>query len=132
MRIYICAGGMEHQEASKVSRFLEKHGHIVHFSAQNTPLEIPEEHYFLNNMVQIRNADVFIAFFTAEGRYGVDYGVQVGMASEAGKPIIGYVDVEEAYLEEFYQRFKSDLMFSEAFKYLFTNLEDFGKYLLEA
>ena len=131
MRIYICAGGLHYTEASKVSKFLEKHGHTVHFSAQNRPLEIPKEHYFLNNLVQIRNSDVFIAFFTGDGKYGVDYGVQVGMASEAEKPVIGYVDVENPHVDEFYERFKEDLMFSEAFNYLFTNLEDFGRYLLE-
>ena len=131
MRVYICAGNMEYKEASKVSKFLEKHGHTVHFAAQNRPLEIPKEHYFLNNLVQIRNSDIFIAFFTGDGNYDVDFGVQVGMASEAGKQVIGYVDVDKEHLEGFYERFKQDVMFSEAFNYLFSNLEDFGKYLLE-
>lgn len=130
MRVYICAGNMSYKEASKVSSFLEKHGHIVHFSAQNRPLEIPDEHVFLNNLVQIRNADLFLAFFTGDGKYGVDYGVQVGMASEAGRPVVGYVDVDKGDLDDFYDRFQSDFMFREAFTEMFTSLEEFGRYLL--
>ncbi len=130
MRIYICAGGMSYTEASKVSSFLEKHGHIVHFAAQNRPLDIPDEHVFLNNLVQIRNADLFLAFFTGDGLYDVDYGVQVGMASEAGKPIVGYLDVEKDHHAKFYEKFEKDYMFKEAFTGLFSSIEEFGRYLL--
>ena len=131
MRIYICAGNMSYKEASKVSNFLEKHGHIVHFAAQNRPLDIPDEHVFLNNLVQIRNADLFIAFFNGDGKYDIDYGVQVGMASEAGKQVIGFLDVEKERQKRFYEEFEKNVMFKGAFTWIFTDLEEFGRYLLE-
>ena len=131
MRIYICAGSMSYKEASKVSTFLEKHGHIVHFSAQNRPLDIPDEHVFLNNLVQIRNTDLFIAFFNGNGEYGIDYGVQVGMASEAGKQVVGFLDVQKGHQKRFFESLEKNVMFKGAFMKIFTDLEEFGRYLLE-
>lgn len=131
MRIYICAGNMSYKEASKVSKFLEKHGHVLHFAAENRPLDIPDEHVFLNNLVQIRNTDLFIAFFTGDGEYSIDYGVQVGMASEAGKPVIGFLDMEKRHQQRFFDGLEKNVMFNGAFDRIFTDLEEFGRYLLE-
>jgi len=121
---------MHHEETAKIASFLEKHGHIVYYAAKDTYQKAPAEEIFLNNLVLIRNADVFIAYFTDDGRYGIDFAVEVGIAAEAGKPIIGYIDLKEERLEKFYRRFEKDIMFSGAFSKLFTDLEEFGKFLL--
>ncbi len=130
MRIYICARNMHHEETAKIAAFLERHGHIVYFAAKDTPQDIPADEIFLNNLVLIRNTDVFIAYFTKDGHYGIDFAVEVGMAADAGKPIIGYIDLKDEQLEGFYSKFNEDIMFSGAFNKLFTDLEEFGKYLL--
>ena len=130
MRIYICARNMHHEETAKIASFLEKHGHMVYFAAKDTYQKAPADEMFLNNLVLIRNADVFIAYFTNDGHYGIDFAVEVGIAAEAGKPIIGYIDLKDEHLENFYRRFEKDIMFSGAFSKLFTDLEEFGKFLL--
>ncbi len=131
MRIYISARNMYSEETKKIAGFLEKHGHVVYYAAKDTPQNIPDDQIFLNNLVLIRNADVFIGFFTKDGHYGIDFAVEVGMASEAGKRIIGYVDVEKAYETRFYEKFRKDVMLKDAFTGMFTDLEEFGRYLLE-
>ena len=73
---------------------------------------------------------MFIAYFTKDGHYGIDFAVEVGIAAEAGKPIIGFIDLKEEQLGSFYRKFNEDIMFSRAFTKLFTDLEEFGKYLL--
>jgi len=130
MRIYICAGNMHQEETAKIASFLEKHGHMVYYSAKDTYQKAPAEEIFLNNLVLIRNADVFITYFTDDGCYGIDFAVEVGIAAEAGKSIIGYIDLKDERLEKFYRRFEKDIMFSGAFSKLFTDLEEFGKFLL--
>ena len=130
MRIYICARNMYQDETSKIASFLEKHGHMVYYAAKDTYQNAPSNEIFLNNLVLIRNSDVFIAYFTKDGHYGVDFAVEVGMAADAGKPIIGFVDVNKEQLDEFHSRFEKDIMFSGAFNRLFTELEEFGKFLL--
>ena len=130
MRIYICARNLHQNETTKIAAFLEKHGHMVYYAAKDTHQGAPAEEIFLNNLVLIRNADVFIAYFTGDGHYGIDFAVEVGMAAEAGKPIIGYIDLEDEHRERFYKRFEKDIMFSGAFNRLFTELEEFGKFLL--
>lgn len=131
MRIYISARNMYHEETAKIARFLEKHGHIVYYSAKDTYQDAPSGEIFLNNLVLIRNADVFIAYFTKEGCYGVDSAVEVGMAAEAGKPIIGFIDLKEEHMDRFNTRFKKDIMFSGAFDHMFTDLEEFAEYLIK-
>ena len=130
MRIYICARNMYHEETAKIARFLEKHGHMVYYAAKDTYQNAPPDEVFLNNLVLIRNCDVFIAYFTKDGHYGVDFAVEVGIAAEAGKTIIGYINIEKEYLEAFEKRFEKDIMFSGAFTRMFDDLEEFGKYLL--
>ncbi len=130
MRIYICARNMYHEETAKIARFLEKHGHMVYYAAKDTYQNAPADEVFLNNLVLIRNTDVFIAYFTKDGHYGIDFAVEVGIAADAGKPIIGYMDIEEQYMDEFKQRFEKDIMFSGAFTRIFTDLEEFGRFLL--
>ena len=130
MRIYICARNMYHKETAKIASFLEKHGHIVYYAAKDTFQNAPADEIFLNNLVLIRNTDVFIAYFTEDGHYGIDFAVEVGIAAEAGKPIIGYVDLKDEWLDGFYERFEKDIMFSGAFSKLFTDLEEFAKFLL--
>ena len=125
MRIYICARNMHHKETAKIAAFLEKHGHMVYYAAKDTYQKAPADEMFLNNLVLIRNAD-----FTGDGHYGIDFAVEVGIAAEAGKPIIGYIALKDEQLERFYKRFEKDIMFSGAFSKLFTDLEDFGKFLL--
>ena len=131
MRIYISARNMYHEETEKIARFLEKHGHMVYYSAKDTYQDSPPGESFLNNLVLIRNADVFIAYFTKEGSYGVDSAVEVGMAAEAGKPIIGFIDLKEEHMDRFNTRFKKDIMFSGAFDHMFTDLEEFAEYLIK-
>ena len=121
---------MYHDETEKIARFLEKHGHMVYYAAKNTHQDAPVDEIFLNNLVLIRNCDVFIAYFTKDGHYGIDFAVEVGIAAEAGKPIIGYMDIEEQYIDGFKQSFEKDIMFSGAFSRIFTDLEEFGKFLL--
>ena len=130
MRIYICARNMHHEETTKIASFLEKHGHMVYYAAKYTYQKAPSEEIFLNNLVLIRNADVFIAYFTDDGHYGIDFAVEVGIAAEAGKPIIGYIDLKDDVLDRFNRRFEKDIMFSGAFSKLFTDLEEFAKFLL--
>jgi nucleoside 2-deoxyribosyltransferase len=130
MRIYICARNMYHEETEKIARFLEKHGHMVYYAAKDTYHNAPSDEVFLNNMVLIRNCDVFIAYFTKDGHYGIDFAVEVGIAAEASKPIIGYMDIDEKHLDRFRKNFENDIMFSGAFTRMFDNLEEFGKYLL--
>ena len=130
MRIYICARNMHHKETAKIASFLEKHGHMVYYAAKDTYQKAPAEEIFLNNLVLIRNADVFIAYFTGDGHYGVDFAVEVGMAAEAGKPIIGFVDVKDEKLDQFLKRFEKDIMFGGAFTKIFSDLEKFANYLL--
>ena len=130
MRIYICARNMYHDETEKIARFLEKHGHMVYYATKDTYQDAPVDEVFLNNLVLIRNCDVFIAYFTKDGHYGIDFAVEVGIAAEAGKPIIGYMDIEEQYIDGFKQSFEKDIMFSGAFSRIFTDLEEFGKFLL--
>ena len=130
MRIYICARNMYSEETERVARFLEKHGHTVYYSAKDTYLEAPAGDVFLNNMVLIRNADVFIVYFTKEGRYGADFALETGIAAEAGKPIIGYIDLDKAQRTVFDSNFEKDVMFRGAFTRLFDDLEEFAKYLL--
>ncbi len=113
-----------------MARFLEKHGHTVYYSAKDTYLNAPASDVFLNNMVLIRNADVFIVYFTKNGSYGVDFAIETGIAAEAGKPVIGYIDLDEAQRRIFNTNFEKDVMFRGAFTRLFDNLEDFAKYLL--
>ena len=130
MRIFICARNMHHEETAKIAAFLEKHGHMVYYAAKDTYQKAPSEEIFLNNLVLIRNADVFIAYFTNDGHYGIDFAVEVGIAAEAGKPIIGYIDLENEVLDRFNRRFEKDIMFSGAFSKIFTDLEEFAKFLL--
>jgi nucleoside 2-deoxyribosyltransferase len=130
MRIYICARNMHHEETAKIASFLEKHGHMVYYAAKDTYQSAPADQIFLNNLVLIRNSDVFIAYFTKDGHYGIDFAVEVGMAAETGKPIIGYIDLGEEQLGGFYRKFEKDIMFSGAFTKMFTDLEEFAKFLL--
>ena len=130
MRIYICARNMHHKETAKIAAFLEKHGHMVYYAAKDTYQKAPADEIFLNNLVLIRNTDVFIAYFTKDGHYGIDFAVEVGIAAEAGKPIIGYVDLMEDQLDGFYRKFEKDIMFSGAFTKMFTDIEEFAKFLL--
>ena len=130
MRIYICARNMYHEETEKIARFLEKHGHMVYYAAKDTYQNAPPDEIFLNNLVLIRNCDVFIAYFTKDGHYGIDFAVEVGIAAEASKPIIGYMDIDEKCLDGFRKNFENDIMFSGAFTRMFDDLEEFGKYLL--
>jgi nucleoside 2-deoxyribosyltransferase len=130
MKIYICARNMYSEETEKIARFLEKHGHTVYYSAKDTYQNAPANEMFLNNMVLIRNADVFIIYFTKDAHYGADFAVEVGIAAEAGKPVIGYIDLDERQREIFYTNFEEDVMFSGAFNRLFDDLEEFAKYLL--
>ena len=104
---------------------------MIHFAAQNRPLDIPDERVFLNNLVQIRNSDFFIAFFNGNGEYGIDYGVQVGMASEAGKTVVGFLDVQAGHRKRFFESLEQNVMFKGAFTRIFTDLEEFDRYLLE-
>ena len=121
---------MHHEETAKIAAFLEKHGHMVYYAAKDTYQKAQAEEMFLNNLVLIRNADVFIAYFTDDGHYGIDFAVEVGIAAEAGKPIIGYIDLKDDVLDRFNRRFEKDIMFSGAFSKLFTDLEEFAKFLL--
>lgn len=121
---------MYSEETERVARFLEKHGHTVYYSAKDTYSEAPASDVFLNNMVLIRNADVFIVYFTKNGSYGVDFAVETGIAAEAGKPIIGYIDLDETQRKIFERNFENDTMFRGAFTRLFDDLEEFAKYLL--
>ncbi len=130
MRIYICARNMYHEETAKIARFLEKHGHTVYYAAKDTYQDAPGSEIFLNNLVLIRNSDVFIAYFTRNGNIDVDSAVEVGIAAEAGKPVIGYIDLDEKQREAFYANFEKDIMFSGAFTQLFDDLEEFAKFLL--
>ena len=107
MRIYICARNRYHKETAKIASFLEKHGHIVYYAAKDTFQNAPADEIFLNNLVLIRNTDVFIAYFTEDGHYGIDFAVEVGIAAEAGKPIIGYVDLKDEC------RIKSEILHSK-------------------
>ena len=130
MRIYICARNMYSEETERVAWFLEKHGHIVYYSAKDTYHDASAGDVFLNNMVLIRNADVFIVYFTKNGSYGADFAVETGIAAEAGKPIIGYIDLDETQRKVFDNNFEKDVMFRGAFTRLFDDLEEFAKYLL--
>jgi len=130
MRIYICARNMYSEETERVARFLEKHGHTVYYSAKGSKVNAPADEVFLNNMVLIRNADVFIVYFTKEGRYGADFAVETGIAAEACKPVIGYIELEEEQRKIFDTNFEKDTMFRGAFTRLFDDLEEFAKYLL--
>ncbi|TRO51974.1 hypothetical protein E2P71_08355 [Candidatus Bathyarchaeota archaeon] len=130
MRIYICARNMYSEETERVARFLEKHGHIVYYSAKDTYLNAPAGDVFLNNLVLIRNTDVFIVYFTKEGHYSVDFGVETGIAAEAGKPVIGYIDLDDAQRTVFDSNLEKDVMFRGAFTRFYYNLEEFAKYLL--
>ena len=121
---------MHQEETAKIAAFLEKHGHMVYYAAKDTYQNAPANEIFLNNLVLIRNTDVFIAYFTGDGHYGVDFAVEVGMAAEAGKPIIGFVDLKDKQFDRFYSRFEKDIMFSGAFVRIFTDLEEFAKFLL--
>ena len=121
---------MHHEETAKIAAFLEKHGHMVYYAAKDTYQNAPSDEIFLNNLVLIRNTDVFIAYFTKDGHYGIDFAVEVGIAAEAGKPIIGYVDLMEDQLDGFYRKFEKDIMFSGAFTKMFTDIEEFAKFLL--
>jgi len=121
---------MHHKETAKIAAFLEKHGHMVYYAAKDTYQKAPADEIFLNNLVLIRNTDVFIAYFTKDGHYGIDFAVEVGIAAEAGKPIIGYVDLMEDQLDGFYRKFEKDIMFSGAFTKMFTDIEEFAKFLL--
>ncbi|MCJ7731302.1 hypothetical protein MUP51_03210 [Candidatus Bathyarchaeota archaeon] len=56
--------------------------------------------------------------------------MEVGIAAEAGKPVIGYLDLDEKQREAFYANFEKDIMFSGAFTQLFDDLEEFAKFLL--
>ncbi|TFH17799.1 hypothetical protein E4H04_04445 [Candidatus Bathyarchaeota archaeon] len=119
-----------HEETEKIARFLEKHGHTVYYAAKDTYQDAPGSEIFLNNLVLIRNSDVFIAYFTRNGNIDVDSAVEVGIAAEAGKPVIGYLDLDEKQREAFYANFEKDIMFSGAFTQLFDDLEEFAKFLL--
>jgi len=121
---------MHHEETAKIAAFLEIHGHMVYYAAKDTYQNAPSDEIFLNNLVLIRNTDVFIAYFTKDGHYGIDFAVEVGIAAEAGKPIIGYVDLMEDQLDGFYRKFEKDIMFSGAFTKMFTDIEEFAKFLL--
>lgn len=130
MRIYISAGKLPQEDTDKIARFLEKHGHIVYYSSKDKFKNVPAKEIFLNNIVQIRNSDVFIAYFTKEGNYEVDTAVEVGIAFEAGKQIILYLELDKNDLDSFYKNLEENIMFSSSFSGIFTDLEKFANYLL--
>lgn len=52
------------------------------------------------------------------------------MASEAGKPVIGFLDIEKKHQKRFFDGIENEIMFKTAFTRIFTDLEEFGRYLL--
>ena len=63
---------MYQEETEKVARFLEKHGHVVYYAAKNTYQKAPIDEMFLNNLVLIRNSDIFIAYLTKKNYFDID------------------------------------------------------------
>ena len=130
MRIYISARNMYQEETEKVARFLEKHGHVVYYSAKNTYQKAPIDEMFLNNLVLIRNSDVFIAYLTKKNYFDIDTAVEVGIAVEAGKPVFGYLDIDVENQKQFHKLFEKDIMIQGSFSKIFTNIEEFANFLL--
>ena len=85
---------------------------------------------FLNNLVLIRNSDVFIAYLTKKNYFDIDTAVEVGIAVEASKPVFGYLDIDVEKQEQFYKLFEKDIMMQGSFSKIFTNIEEFANFLL--
>ena len=94
MRLFICAPEEYHEDTDELAALLEKNGHIVYYSYRDTPRDIPHEEIFLNNLILIRNADIFISHFTRDGLYTIDLAVELGIAAETMKPILGLIEVD--------------------------------------
>ena len=131
MRLFICAPEEYHEDTDELVALLEKNGHIVYYSYRDTPRDIPHEEIFLNNLILIRNADIFISHFTRDGLYTIDLAVELGIAAETMKPILGLIEVDSEQINDFYENLDGNIMFKEAFSYTFNKLEDLLKYLEE-
>lgn len=131
MRLFICAPEEYHEDTDEFASLLEKNGHIVYYSYRDTPRDIPHEEIFLNNLILIRNADIFISHFTRDGLYTIDLAVELGIAAETMKPILGLIEVDSEQVNDFYENLDGNIMFKEAFSYTFNKLEDLLKYLEE-
>ena len=131
MRLFICAPEEYHEDTDELAALLEKNGHIVYYSYRDTPRDIPHEEIFLNNLILIRNADIFISHFTRDGLYTIDLAVELGIAAETMKPILGLIEVDSEQVNDFYENLDGNIMFKEAFSYTFNKLEDLLKYLEE-
>ncbi|MBD3207604.1 hypothetical protein GF319_14830 [Candidatus Bathyarchaeota archaeon] len=131
VRLFICAPEEYHEDTDELAALLEKNGHTVYYSHRDTPSAIPHEEIFLNNLILIRNADIFISHFTRDGLYYVDLAVEIGIAVETMKPILGLIEVNSKYINDFHERLEDDIMFKEAFSYTFTKREDLLRYLEE-
>lgn len=131
MRLFICAPEEYHEDTDELAALLEKSGHIVYYSHRDTPSDIPHEEIFLNNLILIRNADIFISHFTRDGLYNVEIAVEMGIAVETMKPILGLIEVNSKYINDFHEKLEEDIMFKEAFSYTFTKREDLLRYLEE-
>jgi len=131
VRLFICAPEEYHEDTDEFASLLEKNGHIVYYSYRDTPSDIPHEEIFLNNLILIRNADIFISHFTRDGLYTIDLAVELGIAAETMKPILGLIEVDSEQVNDFYENLDGNIMFKEAFSYTFNKLEDLLKYLEE-
>jgi nucleoside 2-deoxyribosyltransferase len=131
VRLFICAPEEYHEDTDELAALLEKNGHIVYYSYRDTPRDITHEEIFLNNLILIRNADIFISHFTRDGLYTIDLAVELGIAAETMKPILGLIEVDSEQVNDFYENLDGNIMFKEAFSYTFNKLDDLLKYLEE-
>jgi len=92
-KVYICARIKYKKDTSELSKKLEEIGYEVWYAAKDTPQNIADKEIYRYNLKLIRNADLFLAYFVRDGHYGTDFAVEVGKASEMGKPVIGLVNL---------------------------------------
>ena len=128
-KVYICARVKYKKDTSELSKKLEEIGYEVWYAAKDTPQNIADKEIYRHNLKLIRNADLFLAYFVRDGHYGTDFAVEVGKASEMGKPVIGLVNLPSDRIQGFKDRLDKDIMFKHSFTTFFWSIRELVNYL---
>lgn len=113
--IFVCVPNRYATQAQKLSERLQELGFKVRYAAKDTPQNISDKEIFNSNLNLIKHSDIFLAYFVEDGHYGIDFASEVGIASQIGKLVVGYVEISNNKLKEFKQNLKKDVMFTNLF-----------------
>lgn len=120
--IFICARNLYRASTDSLASRLQQRGFDVRFAAKDTKDDgSTKEEIYNSNLNLIKSSDVFLAFFSEDGHYGIDFATEVGKASELGMPVIGYVELSDEHSAGLKERLEKDTMFKFSFDRMVWN-----------